>query len=203
MKVTSKQEAWNKVNEIFPTDYEQDLGSSDRAGYPIYRSTAEGHYYDYICDLGNRLEVNLDSSHLATVNIWIEEPAKVEDNIQEGVEAMHAAKALGQTIYPIYDPEQYTLITLCVDGDRYGADDTMCKVYDGLKRGENWLAGDLIASYCESHGIRWRSIQDTYVHHNDHGEGGTAATSWSRATLASGSPNRALDATSSIQYEKR
>ena len=93
MKVTNKQEAWNKVNKIFPTDYEQDLGSSDRAGYPIYRSTAEGHYYDYICDLGNRLEVNLDSSHLATVNIWIEEPAKAEDNVQAGVEAMHAAKA--------------------------------------------------------------------------------------------------------------
>ena len=34
MTVTSKQEAWNKVNEIFPTDYEQDMGSSDRAGYP-------------------------------------------------------------------------------------------------------------------------------------------------------------------------
>ena len=147
MKVTSKQEAWNKVNEIFPTDYEQDLGSSDRAGYPIYRSTAEGHYYDYICDLGNRLEVNLDSSHLATVNIWIEEPAKAEDNVQAGAEAMHAAKALGQTISPLYDNRQFTLITLCVDGDRYIANDTMRKVYDGLKRGESWLAGDLIASY--------------------------------------------------------
>lgn len=82
MKVTSKQEAWNKVNEIFPTDYEQDLGSSDRAGYPIYRSTAEGHYYDYICDLGNRLEVNLDSSNLATVNIWIDAP--IEEVSEDG-----------------------------------------------------------------------------------------------------------------------
>lgn len=74
MKVTSKQEAWNKVNEIFPTDYEQDLGSSDRAGYPIYRSTAEGHYYDYICDLGNRLEVNLPDGK--SVDIWIQSPAE-------------------------------------------------------------------------------------------------------------------------------
>lgn len=144
MKVTSKQEAWNKVNEIFPTDYEQDLGSSDRAGYPIYRSTAEGHYYDYICDLGNRLEVNLDSSHLATVNIWIEEPAKAENNVQAGVEAMHAAKALGQTISPLYDHRQFTLITLCVDGDRYIADNTMRKVYDGLKQGESWLEGQRV-----------------------------------------------------------
>ena len=76
MKVTSKQEAWNKVNEIFPTDYEQDLGSSDRAGYPIYRSTAEGHYYDYICDLGNRLEVNLPDGK--SVDIWIQAPAEAD-----------------------------------------------------------------------------------------------------------------------------
>ena len=32
MKVTSKQEAWNKVNEIFPTDYAKDEHSSNRAG---------------------------------------------------------------------------------------------------------------------------------------------------------------------------
>lgn len=76
MKVTSKQEAWNKVNEIFPTDYAKDEHSSNRAGYPVYRSTAEGHHCDYICDLGDRLEVNLDSSHLETVNIWIEHPAQ-------------------------------------------------------------------------------------------------------------------------------
>lgn len=86
MKVTSKQEAWNKVNEIFPTDYEQDLGSSDRAGYPIYRSTAEGHYYDYICDLGNRLEVNLPDGK--SVDIWIQSPveATATSNSTEGTE---------------------------------------------------------------------------------------------------------------------
>ena len=51
MKVTSKQEAWNKVNEIFPTDYAKDEHSSNRAGYPVYRSTAEGHHCDYILSL--------------------------------------------------------------------------------------------------------------------------------------------------------
>ena len=81
MKVTSKQEAWNKVNEIFPTDYVKDEHSSSRAGYPVYRSTAEGHHCDYICDLGDRLEVNLDSSHLETVNIWIEQP--IQEPTQE------------------------------------------------------------------------------------------------------------------------
>lgn len=78
MKVKSMNEAWSKANEIFPTDYEQDNKSSERAGYPVYRSTAEGHYYDYICDLGDRLEVNLSNGE--TINIWVEddEPETVE-----------------------------------------------------------------------------------------------------------------------------
>ena len=101
-----------------------------------------------------------------------EEPAKAEDNVQAGVEAMHAAKALGQTISPLYDNRQFTLITLCVDGDRYIANDTMRKVYDGLKRGESWLAGDLIASYCEAQGIRWGTIQGISIDHYAHGKNG-------------------------------
>ena len=68
IEVNSKCEAWNMVNAIFPTDYQKDELSSERAGYPVYRSTAEGHYYDYICDLGDRLEVNLSGG--TTVNIW-------------------------------------------------------------------------------------------------------------------------------------
>lgn len=82
MTVSSKQEAWNKVNQIFPTDYELDMGNSNRAGYPIYRSTAEGHYYDYICDLGNSLEVNLDSSHQPTVCINIVEQDSEVDKMK-------------------------------------------------------------------------------------------------------------------------
>ncbi|MDD3029861.1 MAG: hypothetical protein PHS57_06250 [Alphaproteobacteria bacterium] len=70
MKVASIKEAWEKANEVFPTDYIKDENSSERAGYPIFRSTAEGHYYDYICDLGCRLEVNLSDGNV--VNIWIE-----------------------------------------------------------------------------------------------------------------------------------
>ena len=66
--VNSKREAWNMVNAIFPTDYTKDEFSSERAGYPVYRSTAEGHFYDYICDLSDRLEINLTGGK--TVNIW-------------------------------------------------------------------------------------------------------------------------------------
>ena len=74
MIVNSIAKAWEIVNEIFPTDYAKDESSSSRAGYPVYRSTADGHHYDYICDLGNRLEVNLSDGR--TINIVIEEPEK-------------------------------------------------------------------------------------------------------------------------------
>lgn len=87
----------------------------------------------------------------------------MEDNIQASVEAMHAAKTLGQTISPLYDNRQFTLITLCVDGDRYIANDTMRKVYDGLKRGESWLASDLIAS---------RGVSIDHYAHGKNGENG-------------------------------
>lgn len=70
-KVRTKDEAWDKVNEIFPTDYDKDEASSIRAGYPIYRSRVE--YCNYICDLGARLEVNLGST---TINIWIDDPVQ-------------------------------------------------------------------------------------------------------------------------------
>lgn len=75
-RVKSAEEAWNKANEIFPTDYAKDEGSSQRAGYPIFRSTSDGHFYDYICDLNDRLEVNLSTGE--TVNIWIEQETEPE-----------------------------------------------------------------------------------------------------------------------------
>ena len=60
------KEAWNMVNEIFPTDYIQDLESSERAGYPIYRPTLSYDctdnfqpFYCTICDLNNSIEVNI------------------------------------------------------------------------------------------------------------------------------------------------
>ena len=70
IEVTSKKEAWEIVNQIFPSDYSEDTGSSERAGYPVYRGV---EYYDYICDLGDRLEVNLKEGN-KTINVWIVEP---------------------------------------------------------------------------------------------------------------------------------
>ncbi|MCU7522815.1 MAG: hypothetical protein HF312_21700, partial [Ignavibacteria bacterium] len=77
IKVTSKEQAWEEANKLFPTDYAKDEQSSKNAGYPVYRSTAADHYYDYICDLGSRLEVNLSTGE--TVNIWIEDSQEVKD----------------------------------------------------------------------------------------------------------------------------
>ena len=79
----SKQEAWRKVNLVFPTDYQQDNASSTRAGDPVYRSTAEGHHYDYICDLGSSLEVNLASGK--TIRIAIAEPETETEFIGDGL----------------------------------------------------------------------------------------------------------------------
>ncbi len=68
MKVSTAREAWEQVDRIFPTDYQKDEESSQRAGYPVYRSTAADHHYFYICDLNDRLEVNMDGR---SINIWI------------------------------------------------------------------------------------------------------------------------------------
>ena len=76
--VNSVSAAWAKVNEVFPTDYNKDENSSARAGYPVFRSSVE--YYNYICDLGNRLEVNLESGE--TVNIWIDEAEEMEAAVE-------------------------------------------------------------------------------------------------------------------------
>ena len=73
MTVTSIRDAWAEVQKIFPTRYEHDASRSERAGYPIYYSTASG-VNAWISDLGNRLEVNLPDGKSA--NIWIQAPAE-------------------------------------------------------------------------------------------------------------------------------
>lgn len=169
MKAHSIQEAWNMANEIFPTDYEKDEESSQRAGYPIYRSTAEGRHYDYICDLNDRLEVNLADNN-RSINIWIESGS--DESTSEGVEAMYAAKELGKCISPLFEPEIYTEITLVVDGIKWNSNEAEKKVYEGLKRGETWLASDLVESYCDNNGIRWGVIKGVHIQHYEYGKGG-------------------------------
>ncbi len=169
MKAHSIQEAWNMANEIFPTDYEKDEEGSQRAGYLIYRSTAEGRHYDYICDLNNRLEVNLADGN-RSINIWIE--SDCNESTSESVEAMHAVKELGKSISPLFVPEIYTEVTLVVDGSKWNPNETEKKVYEGLKRDETWLASDLVASYCDNNDIRWGVIKGLHIKHYYHGKNG-------------------------------
>ena len=92
MTATSKKAAWDEVNKIFPTDYERSAAESERAGYAIFRSTAEGANA-WISDLGDRLEINLPDGK--TVNIWIEEPKEQnEDNMAARIEVLKRVQRL-------------------------------------------------------------------------------------------------------------
>lgn len=71
MKVTTVKEAWNMASRIFPYDYVLDEQRSERAGYKIYMSTTFPDGYAWICDLGDRLELNYSNG--SSENIWIEE----------------------------------------------------------------------------------------------------------------------------------
>jgi len=73
MTVTSIRDALAEVQKIFPTRYEHDANRSERAGYPIYYSTASD-VNAWISDLGNRLEVNLPDGK--SVDIWIQSPVE-------------------------------------------------------------------------------------------------------------------------------
>ena len=67
----SEFDAWNWIHEMFPgTQWYLDHESSERAGYRTYRDTEE--FYNYVCELGDRLEVNLKEGN-STINLWIED----------------------------------------------------------------------------------------------------------------------------------
>ena len=85
MTAKNMNEAWNMVNELFPTDYYENTAKTANAGYPIYDSTL-GDDTGYICDLGSRLEINFADGR--TLNIWIEEEAEeVNTEAEEAEEA--------------------------------------------------------------------------------------------------------------------
>lgn len=69
--------AWRWIHETYKGKqwYHDDI-ASEKAGYGIYRDTEE--YYNYVCCLGDRLEVNLKEGN-QTINLWI----KSEDACRE------------------------------------------------------------------------------------------------------------------------
>lgn len=76
MKVKNIQQAWLEAHKLIDKDgLIKDYEATERAGYDIYRDYNE--YYNYICILGDRLEVNLANGE--TINIWIEQPENIKE----------------------------------------------------------------------------------------------------------------------------
>lgn len=71
IQVKDRQEAITLINNGHPLTYNLDKVSTERAGYPIYRSEEE--YYTYFCDLGCRIELNLANGD--TVNYFWKKPS--------------------------------------------------------------------------------------------------------------------------------
>lgn len=76
--VKNRNEAWKKAAEIFPTDWEEDIFSSNRAGYPVYRSNIDSMFYYWISDLGTSLELNMGAD---TIKININEEAAENEEV--------------------------------------------------------------------------------------------------------------------------
>ena len=76
--VKNRTEAWKKAAEIFPTDYEKDINSSNRAGYPVYRSNIDSMFYYWVSDLGTSLELNMGAE---TIRININEEAAENEEV--------------------------------------------------------------------------------------------------------------------------
>ena len=165
--VKSVTEAWSKANEVFPTDYERDAGRSSRSGYPVYSSTADGHWYDYICDLGDRLELNLSNGD--TVNIWIEaddaETANelTEAEIQQKIADNHAAKEAGATGWMNIEPQPATIYSFCVMHTDYDSNIAEHHMAEALDRSDEFdqamLMSEYAAAWCDANNVLWGSIE--------------------------------------------
>ncbi len=182
IEVKTKQEAWEMVDQIFPTDYSEDPGSRERAGYPIYRSPIE--YYDYICDLGCRLEINLKQGN-RTINIWIAEEEEPEVPELPSSEDIKEAASNQYT----FEPEMVQLVRVFVSGGRFDSEASQ-RVYKTMRKVADdrcWLyqiASDVVVGYCEDKGIEWGCIRVLGVSHHDHAEKGRGIM-WSRPSSRS------------------
>lgn len=113
--VRSKEEAWNKADEIFPTDYIKDDMSSENAGYDIYKSTLKG-VYAWISDLGSTLELNLADG--SVVRIAVLKPEFSEYQIADALEV------IDEVIYQIDDKVDVKL------ADKTGISEAREKLYN-------------------------------------------------------------------------
>lgn len=75
MKATTMREAFEiAYDKIGAMEFDRE--GSKNAGYNVYRSTK--NYYDYVCDLEERLEINYTNGR--SENVWIDRtPREVAD----------------------------------------------------------------------------------------------------------------------------
>jgi hypothetical protein len=84
--------AWGWIHENFSgKQWYHDQEASKAAGYKIYRDVDE--YYNYVCCLGDRLEVNLKEGN-QTINLWI----KSENDLRENYRTYEITKTELDTI---------------------------------------------------------------------------------------------------------
>lgn len=106
--VASREEAWQKVNEIFPTDYEKDEVTSERVGYPIYRNMAtDAGITDWVSDMGVRLELNLKNG-TKSLNIWITPPKPKIRTIRQWSMDEVMGMCIDHNFYTCGDVQAYT-----------------------------------------------------------------------------------------------
>lgn len=123
----SEFDAWKWVHEMFPgTQWYLDHESSERAGYKTYRDTEE--FYNYVCELGDRLEVNLKEGN-QTINLWLE---KEEPDIK-GSEPATWYKLTNSEVARICN-RIYTVVAAAAKGDNErGTYDNMYDMMEDLK----------------------------------------------------------------------
>ena len=150
MTVNSIAAAWNVAGNLISGDYSKDDASSQRAGYPIFRNADRT---EYICDLGDRLEVNKADGSF--VNIWILENEETRENRQavQDVEA-HSVEAMER-------------IAICIESYDWQSSQTRKNVFSKLQVANQIdriiKGGDLLAVWCETHGRRYKIMRDVSV----------------------------------------
>ena len=124
--------AWDWIHNNYPgVGWYLDHESSKNAGYNIWRNTEE--YYDYICDLGKRLEVNIKEGN-QTINLWYD--VNKEENEEPDVKGSETA-----TWYKLTNSEVaricnriYTVVAAAAKGDNErGTYDNMYEIMEDLK----------------------------------------------------------------------
>ena len=121
--VETVKAAWEIVDRLFPTDYEEDARSTMNAGYKVYRSTrraSETDYYNYICDLGTVLEINICDENWNGYTIRVNIQPADEPKTLDTVKAVAAADPVAFRALRRELLDNTGILTNVYDGTRYG-----------------------------------------------------------------------------------